>query len=255
MPTREVVDVVWVPGAFELPAAAAAAAESRRYGCLVALGAVIRGDTPHFEYVAGEAARGLQRGRGASRPPGGIRRADGGHAAAGGRPRRRERRQQGLRGCGGGAADRRRAGPAPGATMLRTETKSRARALQILYAWELQGAPADAQSRQLVWLALTGPEPRILDRAEELATDVVAEVDTLDAAGRRCRGELADEPDRRGRAQHPAAGHPSSCAGDGCRPRWRSTRPCGWPTGSAASGRPGFVNGVLDGIARSLGRL
>jgi 6,7-dimethyl-8-ribityllumazine synthase len=53
------VDVVWVPGAFELPVAAAAAAGTRRYACLVALGAVIRGDTPHFDYVAGEAARGL----------------------------------------------------------------------------------------------------------------------------------------------------------------------------------------------------
>ena len=56
---REQVDVVWVPGAFELPVAAAAAAGTGRYACLVALGAVIRGDTPHFEYVAGEAARGL----------------------------------------------------------------------------------------------------------------------------------------------------------------------------------------------------
>lgn len=57
--SRESIDVVWVPGAFELPVAAAAAAESGRYGCLVALGAVIRGETPHFEYVAGETARGL----------------------------------------------------------------------------------------------------------------------------------------------------------------------------------------------------
>jgi 6,7-dimethyl-8-ribityllumazine synthase len=57
--SREEVDVVWLPGAFELPAAAAAAAETGRYSCLVALGAVIRGDTPHFEYVAGEAVRGL----------------------------------------------------------------------------------------------------------------------------------------------------------------------------------------------------
>jgi 6,7-dimethyl-8-ribityllumazine synthase len=56
---REAIDVVWLPGAFELPAAAAAAAETQGYGCLVALGAVIRGDTPHFDYVAGEAARGL----------------------------------------------------------------------------------------------------------------------------------------------------------------------------------------------------
>ena len=53
------VDIIWLPGAFELAAGAAAAAETRRYSCLVALGAVIRGETPHFEYVAGEAARGL----------------------------------------------------------------------------------------------------------------------------------------------------------------------------------------------------
>ncbi len=53
------VDVIWVPGAFELPVAAEAAAASGRYTALVALGCVIRGETPHFEYVAGEAARGL----------------------------------------------------------------------------------------------------------------------------------------------------------------------------------------------------
>jgi len=53
------LDVLWTPGAFELPAAAAAAAASGRYGAIVALGCVIRGETPHFDYVAGEAARGL----------------------------------------------------------------------------------------------------------------------------------------------------------------------------------------------------
>ncbi len=56
---QEQVDVIWLPGAFELAAGAAAAAETGRYTCLVALGAVIRGETPHFDYVAGEAARGL----------------------------------------------------------------------------------------------------------------------------------------------------------------------------------------------------
>ncbi len=55
------VDVVWVAGAFELPVAAAAAAATGRYACIVALGVVIRGETPHFEYVAGEATRGLGR--------------------------------------------------------------------------------------------------------------------------------------------------------------------------------------------------
>jgi 6,7-dimethyl-8-ribityllumazine synthase len=57
---REAVTVVPVPGAFELPLAAMALAKTRRYSCIVALGAVIRGETPHFEYVASEAASGLQ---------------------------------------------------------------------------------------------------------------------------------------------------------------------------------------------------
>ena len=53
------VDIVWVPGAWELPAAARYLLATERYHALVAVGAVIRGETPHFEYVAGEAARGL----------------------------------------------------------------------------------------------------------------------------------------------------------------------------------------------------
>ena len=53
------VDVIWVPGAFELGVVAEAAAASGRYAALVALGCVIRGETPHFDYVAGEATRGL----------------------------------------------------------------------------------------------------------------------------------------------------------------------------------------------------
>jgi 6,7-dimethyl-8-ribityllumazine synthase len=52
--------VVRVPGAFELPVAAKKLAASGRFDALVALGCVIRGDTPHFDYVAGECARGLQ---------------------------------------------------------------------------------------------------------------------------------------------------------------------------------------------------
>jgi 6,7-dimethyl-8-ribityllumazine synthase len=49
-----------VPGAFELPLAATALAKTRRFACIVALGCVIRGETPHFDYVASEAASGLQ---------------------------------------------------------------------------------------------------------------------------------------------------------------------------------------------------
>jgi len=53
------IDVAWVPGAWELPLAVRRLLATERYEAVVALGAVIRGDTPHFEFVAGEASRGL----------------------------------------------------------------------------------------------------------------------------------------------------------------------------------------------------
>jgi len=53
------VDVIWTAGAFELSGCCAAAAQTGRYACLVAIGAVIRGETPHFEYVAGGVSQGL----------------------------------------------------------------------------------------------------------------------------------------------------------------------------------------------------
>lgn len=53
------VDVAWVPGAFELPLIAQKMAGSGRYDAVVALGAVIRGSTPHFDYVAAEATKGI----------------------------------------------------------------------------------------------------------------------------------------------------------------------------------------------------
>ncbi len=56
----EAVTVMPVPGAFELPLAAMALAKTRKYSCVVALGAIVRGETPHFDFIAGEAASGLQ---------------------------------------------------------------------------------------------------------------------------------------------------------------------------------------------------
>lgn len=53
------VDLVRIPGAFEMPLAVQRVAKSRRYDGIIALGAVIRGATPHFEYVAGECTKGL----------------------------------------------------------------------------------------------------------------------------------------------------------------------------------------------------
>jgi 6,7-dimethyl-8-ribityllumazine synthase len=59
--SEQQIDIVRVPGAFDIPVAAHKLALSRRYQALVALGAVIRGDTPHFDYVAGECAAGISR--------------------------------------------------------------------------------------------------------------------------------------------------------------------------------------------------
>lgn len=53
------IRVVWVPGAFEIPVAAARLAKSGKYDAVVCLGTVIRGQTPHFEYVAGQCAQGI----------------------------------------------------------------------------------------------------------------------------------------------------------------------------------------------------
>ena len=137
--------------------------------------------------------------------------------------------------------------------MLRPETKSRARALQMLYAWELQGAPPI--SRVATGLArLTGPEPHILDRAEALATCVASEVELLDAHAARASENwrmdrmavvernilrLGIHELRRGEV-------PPKVAID------EAIHLAHWFGDVRA---PGFVNGILDGVARSLGRL
>lgn len=55
----DTVDLAWVPGAFEIPAAAKKMAESGRYDALICLGAVIRGETDHYEHVATEVTKGI----------------------------------------------------------------------------------------------------------------------------------------------------------------------------------------------------
>jgi 6,7-dimethyl-8-ribityllumazine synthase len=53
------IDVFWVPGACEIPVAALKAAQNGKYRAIICLGAVIRGETPHFDFVAGESAKGI----------------------------------------------------------------------------------------------------------------------------------------------------------------------------------------------------
>jgi 6,7-dimethyl-8-ribityllumazine synthase len=60
LPDDAAIDTFEVPGAFELPLAAKLAAASGRYDAVICLGAVIRGETSHYDYVCGESARGIQ---------------------------------------------------------------------------------------------------------------------------------------------------------------------------------------------------
>jgi len=55
----DAIDIAWVPGAFELPLVAQKMAESKKYSAVICLGAVIRGSTPHFDYVCAEVAKGI----------------------------------------------------------------------------------------------------------------------------------------------------------------------------------------------------
>jgi len=137
--------------------------------------------------------------------------------------------------------------------MLRTETKSRARALQLLYAWELLGEPpvpavATGLSRR------TGPERRVLDRAEALAQAVVENVEDLDAEAARASDNwrmsrmavVERNILRLGILELRRGEVPPKVAID------EAVRLAHWFGGTRA---PGFVNGVLDGVAHALGRL
>lgn len=55
----EAIDVAWTPGSFEVPVVARRMAESGKYAAVICLGAVIRGSTPHFDYIAAEVAKGV----------------------------------------------------------------------------------------------------------------------------------------------------------------------------------------------------
>jgi transcription antitermination protein NusB len=137
--------------------------------------------------------------------------------------------------------------------MLRVETKSRARALQLLYAWELRGRAPVAQLATGL-SRLTGPEPQVLDRAEALASDVVDSVESLDAEAARAsenwrmsRMAVVERNILRlGILELRQGEVPPKVAID------EAVRLAHWFGGARA---PGFVNGVLDGIAHALGRL
>jgi N utilization substance protein B len=138
--------------------------------------------------------------------------------------------------------------------MLRPETKARARALQILYAWELQGGPP-VQGVAIGLARLTGARNGgLLERAEGLASDVVAEIGTLDrhaaAAAENWRLSRIATVERNilrlGIHELEQGKVPPKVAID------EAVRLAHWFAGPRAAA---FVNGVLDRIARSFGRL
>ncbi|MBI2328125.1 MAG: 6,7-dimethyl-8-ribityllumazine synthase [Chloroflexi bacterium] len=59
--SEEDIDIAWVPGSFEIPLAAQKLAQTKRYDAVICLGTVIRGATPHFEYIAAEVTKGIAR--------------------------------------------------------------------------------------------------------------------------------------------------------------------------------------------------
>ena len=151
------------PGAFELPLAARGGRALGRFDAIVALGAVIRGETDHYEHIAREAAAGLAAVARESGVPVGFGVLTVARGGAGARARRRRPREQGRGGGAGGgghgapaaiAAARRRApaaarGRAAAAGSFRSEgsmgkrTKARECALQMLYQWDITREPMD----------------------------------------------------------------------------------------------------------------
>ena len=198
--------------------AAAAAAAPERYACLVALGAVIRGDTPHFDYVAGETSRGLGAGGRAriALPVGfGLLTVDTMEQAAD-----RAGGSAGNKGHEAAAAAHpggRRHRPAAGASCSGVETKSRARALQLLYAWEMQGEP---------------PDPGVATRAVPAHR---AGADGSSTGPRRWRPSVASPGRLARRGGRRARGELAARAAS----RWWSATFCGWrlraPAGRGAT--------------------
>ena len=145
----DAIELIRVPGAWEIALAAHKLANSGKYAAVIALGAVIRGSTPHFDFVAGECAKGLAQAALQLRRAGGVRRADHRQHRAGDRALGHQGRQQGCR-----RSDRRAGNgqPVREAVMsqhpqgidLAARSRARRRALQALYAWQMSGSHMNA---------------------------------------------------------------------------------------------------------------
>ena len=146
------IEVARVPGAFEIPLVTQRMARSGKYDAVICLGAVIRGATPHFDFVAGEVAKGAAQVMLDVGSAGAVRGADHGNHRAGHRAGRLQGRQQRLRGGGGRPGDDQFAGrpevaatisPLPAASgpeRMGLRRKSREMALQFLFSHDFTGA-------------------------------------------------------------------------------------------------------------------
>ena len=198
------------PGAFELPLAAKWLAHGG-YNAIIALGAVIRGETPHFDYVAGEAARGLQQVALETGMPGGLRRADHRHPGASRSARRRQAWQQRLR----RRHDRDRDGPVrPGVREISMPARHRSRQRALAGFVSLGPAQADLSDEAIAAFYET------LDSEEE-DPDAPAPGRIYGDAGAR---RNCDRPPRSISASPPS---PSTGVWIAC-PRWIGIS-CVWP--------------------------
>jgi transcription antitermination factor NusB/6,7-dimethyl-8-ribityllumazine synthase len=231
----ENIDVVWVPGAWELPMAARWLLSSERYDGLVAVGAVIRGETAHFDFIAGEASRGLAATL-TSRPKREL--AEPTATRAGTRPSQLSKWLT----C---ATD--------WSPKMRIESRARARALQALYACDMRGGKNLDRVASQVWDDLSvAPEERRL--AGLLVRAVVSGGPGLDS-------KLADVTtnwrlERLGAIERSVLrlGAAELMEGD-TPPRVAIQEAVRLAERFGTSASAKFVNGVLDAFARQAGMI
>src|ERR1039458_5542946 len=166
------IEVVKVPGSWELPVVVRELARQKRHDAIICLGAVIRGDTPHFDYVAGEAGRASL-----------VRRAHLQHTGAGHRPGGRQERQQGIRRRHGRHRDGQSDAAAAPGELMPSRRRSRQRALQILYLWDARRQPveeATAAYFDTLYSEESRSQPQRDEFVDRLVTGAVGHVEELD---------------------------------------------------------------------------
>ncbi len=233
------IEIIRVPGAYDLPFVARRVAAAKRCDAIVALGAVIRGATPHFDYVCSQCASGLAQRRRRDRRADRVRRADHRHHRAGGRARRHQGRQQGRRRRAGRARDGQPAAPAGRLSMAkpRSERSGRARslsrrlAMQALYQWQMTGHSfAELRNQFTKDEGYPDVDPEYF---QALLQGVVEGAQRARRAARP-----VDRPPRRaarpGRARRAADRPRRSCGSTStCRTAWCSTKASSSPRSSA----------------------